>query len=428
MLDRKAFRNSLSSVVSRLARRGLCLDVPHIEALEAQRKRLQTEFESLSARHNHHSRELAAYQATGHDAETLRKALRLAKHEMEALRKALNTVQDELDTLLATTPNLPHESVPDGVAEEDNQCLRRWQEPRKMDFPPRDHVALGEALGGLDFPAAARVAGARFAVLRGPLARLHRALGQLMLDTHTREHGYTELNVPCLVQAHSCFGTGQLPKFADDLFHVQKQDLYLSPTAEVPVTNLMREQILDSDCLPLRYVCHSLCFRSEAGSHGKDVRGLIRQHQFEKVELVQLSSADESWSLLETLTGHAERILQDLGLPYRVMALCAADLGFAAAKTYDLEVWLPGQGRYREISSCSNFTDFQARRMRIRWRNPARGGKTELVHTLNGSGLAIGRTLVAVLENFQDEAGRIILPEVLHPYMDGITVLEPEAR
>ena len=320
-------------------------------------------------------------------------------------------------------PNIPHTSVPPGDKEEDNEEIRRWGELSAMDFAPKDHTTLGEALGLVDFEAATRIAGSRFVVMQGALARLHRALIQFMLDVHTHEHEYVEVNVPYLVNPDSLFGTGQLPKFAEDQFHIEKQDLYLIPTAEVPVTNIARDMILGNAEMPLKYVCHSPCFRSEAGSYGQDTRGMIRQHQFEKVELVQVVRPGDSYRILEELTDHAETILQRLQLPYRVVTLCGGDLGFSAAKTYDLEVWLPSQRRYREISSCSNFEDFQARRMRARWRNPATG-KPELVHTLNGSGLAIGRTLIAIMENFQDEDGRIHIPEVLHPYMGGISVIE----
>ena len=423
MLDSRQFRgNRLETLATALARRGTQLDRERIRGLEEERKRLQTGLEALRAEHKRHSQR-APGGAQAEDLETRRHT----RQRMATLALSLQAVQTEFQELLETIPNVPDASVPDGDSEQDNQCLRRWGTVRTMDFPVRDHVFLGEALGGLHLQAATRMSGARFAVLSGSLAQLHRALVQFMLDIHTQRYGYTEINAPCLVQAHSCFGTGQLPKFADDLFYVPKQELYLSPTGEVPVTNLVREQILNGNTLPQRYVCHSVCFRSEAGSHGKDVRGLIRQHQFEKVELVQLCQAQESPQLLEELTEHAEAVLQALELPYRVMTLCAGELGFSAAKTYDLEVWLPGQGCYREVSSCSNFTDFQARRMKARWREPGQGKKTEFLHTLNGSALAVGRTLVAVLENGQARDGRITLPEVLHPYMGGTRVLKPQA-
>jgi seryl-tRNA synthetase len=356
----------------------------------------------------------------------------------------LKKVQDELEEILHNIPNTPHDSVPEGQSEEDNEIMRHWGDPRQFNFTPQDHVDLGEACGLLDFETAAAIAGSRFVVMKGPLARLHRALIQFMLDTHTREHGYTEVNVPYLVNADSAFGTGQLPKFEQDLFkisrdkpvatgaakpessgagHEMKEDnLYLIPTAEIPVTNMARNRIIETQELPLKYVCHSPCFRSEAGSYGKDTRGMIRQHQFEKVELVQLVRPQDSYEALEQLTAHAETILQRLALPYRVVILCGGDLGFSSAKTYDLEVWMPGQNKYREISSCSNFEAFQARRMLARWRNPA-SGKPELLHTLNGSGLAVGRTLVAIMENYQDRDGRIDIPAVLQQYMGGITII-----
>jgi seryl-tRNA synthetase len=329
-------------------------------------------------------------------------------------------VQAGIQQIVAGIPNLPDDSVPDGKDESDNAEVRRWGEPTALDFEPRDHVDIGEALGGLDFETAAKISGSRFAVMQGDIARLHRALIQFMLDTHTREHGYTETYVPYLVNADSLYGTGQLPKFAEDLFQTAgEHGYYLIPTAEVPVTNIVRDEIIDPERLPLKFVAHTPCFRSEAGSYGKDTRGMIRQHQFEKVELVQIVPPDASWQAHEELTGHAEMILQKLGLPYRVMNLCAGDIGFSAAKTYDLEVWLPGQQAYREISSCSHFVTFQARRMQVRWRNPE-SGKPELAHTLNGSGLAVGRTLVAVLENYQQADGSVVIPEVLRPYMGGI--------
>jgi seryl-tRNA synthetase len=320
-------------------------------------------------------------------------------------------------------PNLPHASVPEGHDPQDNREIRRWGEPGKYNFEPKDHVDLGAALGMLDFETAAKIASSRFVVMNGPLAALHRALIQLMMDTHTREHGYTEVYVPYLVNPHSLFGTGQLPKFAEDQFHIGRQDLYLIPTAEVPVTNIARDEILEAERIPMKYVCHTPCFRSEAGSYGKDTRGMIRQHQFEKVELVQLVRPDSSYAALEELTGHAEVILQKLNLPYRVVALCGGDLGFSSAKTYDLEVWMPGQGRYREISSCSNFESFQARRMKARWRNPETG-KPELVHTLNGSGLAVGRTLIAIMENYQTADGSITIPEIVRPYLGGLGIIK----
>jgi seryl-tRNA synthetase len=349
------------------------------------------------------------------------------KQELEGAEQRLSVLQDELHGLLAGVPNIPHDSVPAGTDEKDNIEVRRWGEPRAFAFEVRDHVDVGAALGGLDFESAAKVTGSRFAFLHGPLAKLHRALIQFMLDTHTEQHGYTETYAPYLVNAESLYGTGQLPKFKEDLFTIagavgegeQARELFLIPTAEVPVTNLARDTIFAADDLPSKRVCHTPCFRSEAGSYGRDTRGMIRQHQFEKVELVQMVPPAQSWQALEELTGHAEAILQALELPYRVMALCAGDMGFSAAKTYDLEVWLPAQQAYREISSCSNFEAFQARRMQARWRNPETG-KPELLHTLNGSGLAVGRTLVAILENYQEADGSVGVPNVLRPYLGGL--------
>ena len=319
-------------------------------------------------------------------------------------------------------PNIPHDSVPEGHTEDETEEIRRWGKAKAFDFEVKDHVDLGESMGLLDFEAGVRIAGTRFSVMQGAIARLHRALIQFMLETHTREHGETELNVPYLANSDSLLGTGQLPKFEEDLFHIEGYDFYLIPTAEVPVTNLVRDQILSAESMPRKYVCHTPCFRSEAGSYGKDTRGMIRQHQFEKVELVQMVKAEDSYAALEELTAHAEKILQLLELPYRVVTLCGGDIGFSATKTYDIEVWLPGQEKYREISSCSNFESFQARRMKARWRNPDTG-KPELIHTLNGSALAVGRTLVAVLENYQDREGRIAIPEVLRPYMGGLDII-----
>ena len=348
-------------------------------------------------------------------------------HELKQAEIDLDTIQTQLINLQLTIPNIPHPTTPTGSSETDNIEIRQWGKPRLFNFNPRDHIDLG-AEGGLDFEAGAKLTGARFTVIRGQLARLHRALIQFMLDMHTQEHSYQEVYVPYMVNADSLRGTGQLPKFEADLFKLSGElNYYLIPTAEVPVTNLVRDCILDDSLLPLRYVCHTPCFRSEAGSYGKDVRGIIRQHQFEKVELVQIVRPNDSYNILETLTSHAEAILKRLNLPYRVIALCSGDIGFASAKTYDLEVWLPGQGKYREISSCSNFEDFQARRLQARWRNPTTG-KPELVHTLNGSGLAVGRTLVAVMENYQDERGHIQVPEVLKPYLGGIEFIIPNGR
>lgn len=419
MLDPKLLRGDLEGVAAALARRGLRLDQARIQDLEARRKALQVQVQELQNDRNARSRAIGQAKAAGADLAPLLAEVASLGDRLKASDEALAAVQAELEDIALATPNLPHESVPDGRDESANREERRWGEPRQFSFAPRDHVDLGALGGRIDFDAASRIAGARFAVLSGPLARLQRALTQFMLDTHTQEHGYTEVYVPYLVNADSLRGTGQLPKFEADLFRVRgEQDYFLIPTAEVPVTNLVRDQILDADRLPRRWVAHTPCFRSEAGSYGKDTRGMIRQHQFEKVELVMVTRAEDSFAALETLTGHAESILQRLELPYRVVTLCTGDLGFSAMKTYDLEVWLPGQGRYREISSCSNFGDFQARRLQARWRNPATG-KPELVHTLNGSGLAVGRTLVAVMENYQEADGRIRVPAVLAPYLGG---------
>ena len=419
MIDIKRLRKEPEEVARLLARRGYVFDLERFNALEAERKRLQVEMQDLQNRRNTQSRAIGQAKARGEDVSELLAEVTALGDRLDAVKKEAEAVQARLEAWLLELPNIPHESVPDGADEAANVEVRRWGEPRRFDFEPRDHVALGEALGGLDLPAAARLSGARFSVLRGALARLHRALIQFMLDLHVSEHGYQEVYVPYLVQAHALRGTGQLPKFEQDLFRVAGDtDLYLIPTAEVPVTNLVREQILEADALPARFVAHTPCFRSEAGAAGRDTRGLIRQHQFEKVELVQVVRPEDSWAALETLLGHAEAVLQKLELPYRVVTLCAGDLGFAAAKTYDLEVWLPGQQRYREISSCSNFEDFQARRMMARYRNP-HTGKPEWVHTLNGSGLAVGRTLVAVLENHQLADGSIRIPPALRPYLGG---------
>ncbi len=424
MLDPKLLRNDPEAVAAQLARRGFRLDVGRIRALEEERKALQVRTETLQAERNRRSKAIGRAKAAGEDIQPLLDEVAGLGRELDEVKGLLETCQHTLNELLLAVPNLPDPEVPDGQGEDDNVEIRRWGEPRRFDFEVRDHVDVGAALG-LDFEAAAKLSGARFAVMHGDLARLHRALIQFMLDTHTREHGYSEVYVPYLVNADSLRGTGQLPKFEEDLFATCGDPrYYLIPTAEVPVTNLARDEILDAAELPRRHVCHTPCFRSEAGSHGKDTRGMIRQHQFEKVELVQLVPPAESDAALEGLTGHAEAILQKLGLPYRVMFLCAGDIGFSAARTYDLEVWLPGQGKYREISSCSNFRDFQARRMQARWRNPETG-KPELLHTLNGSGLAVGRTLVAILENYQQADGSVEVPEVLRGYLGGQERLIP---
>ena len=427
MLDPKLLRTDLEAVAANLARRGFRLDTERLRELEARRKALQVRTQELQKERNARSRRIGQAKARGEDIQPLLAEVGRLGDELKQAEAELAAVQAELREIQLGIPNLLDDSVPDGADESDNVELRRWGEPPAFDFTPRDHVDLGEALDGLDFEAAARIAGSRFAVMRGAVARLHRALIQFMLDLHTGEHGYREVYVPYLVNADSLYGTGQLPKFEADLFKVESEHgFYLIPTAEVPVTNLARDEILPAEALPLRLVAHTPCFRSEAGSYGRDVRGLIRQHQFEKVELVQLVRPEDSAAAHEALTGHAEAVLQRLGLPYRVVVLCAGDTGFSAAKTYDLEVWLPGQGKYREISSCSNFRDFQARRMQARWRNPDTG-KPELLHTLNGSGLAVGRTLVAVLENYQRADGSVVVPEVLRNYMNGLEVIEPTA-
>jgi len=418
VLDPQLLRREPETVAARLAARGFALDLPRLAALETRRKAAQTETEQLQAERNRVSRAVGEAKRRGEDAAPLLAQMGGVGERLAQLEAGLKAVQDELDAYCLEIPNLPHDSVPVGSSEDDNVEVRRWGTLPVFDFTPRDHVDLGEALGGLDFETATKIAGARFSLLRGPLAALQRALTQFMLDLHTRQHGYTEVYVPYLVNADSLVGTGQLPKFEEDLFAVGG-GYYLIPTAEVPVTNIVRDSIVDVSDMPLKLVAHTPCFRSEAGSYGKDTRGMIRQHQFEKVELVRLVPPETSWQAHEELTADAEAVLQKLGLTYRVMALCTGDMGFSAAKTYDLEVWLPGQGKYREISSCSNFGDFQARRLKARWRNPATG-KPELLHTLNGSGLAVGRTLVAVLENYQQADGSIVVPNVLRPYLGGM--------
>jgi len=419
MIDPQLLRKDVAAAAAALARRGYRLDTAAIETLEEQRKAVQVDTQQLQHLRNSLSKEIGKLKAQGQDTKDAMAEVAALGTKLEDGERALEAIQEQLNALLLTIPNVPHASVPEGTGEENNREIRRWGEPGKFDFKPKDHVDLGEQLGLLDFERATAIAGARFVVMHGALARLHRALIQFMLDVHTRDHGYTEVNVPYLVNPQSAQGTGQLPKSAEDMFHIGRQDLYLVPTAEVPVTNLARDQIIAAEKLPLKYVCHTPCFRSEAGTYGKDTRGMIRQHQFEKVELVQLVRPEDSYAVLEQLTAHAETILQRLELPYRVVALCSGDLGFASAKTYDLEVWLPGQDKYREISSCSNFEAFQARRMLARWRNPATN-KPELLHTLNGSALAVGRTLIAILENGQQADGRIAVPRALHAYMGGM--------
>ncbi|MCU0935975.1 MAG: serine--tRNA ligase [Gammaproteobacteria bacterium] len=422
MLDPRLFRNELHQTAERLARRGYSLDTDRIAALEGERKAVQVRTQELQAERNARSKAIGKAKAGGQDPGPLLAEVGRLGEDLKTAEARLEALQGELEAILLTVPNIPHASVPSGGGEADNQEVRRWGAPRELGFEPKDHADLGAALGLLDFETATKISGSRFAVIAGPLARLHRALTQFMLDLHTTRHGYREVYVPYLVNAASLTGTGQLPKFKEDLFHIPLQDFYLIPTAEVPVTNIARDVIYEAQEMPQRFVCHTPCFRSEAGSYGKDTRGMIRQHQFEKVEMVQMVPPAESYRALEELTGHAEAVLQALGLPYRVVTLCTGDMGFSSAKTYDIEVWLPGQQRYREISSCSNFEDFQARRMKARWRNPETG-KPELLHTLNGSGLAVGRTLVAVMENYQEPDGRIAVPEVLRAYVGGATYI-----
>jgi len=425
MLDIQLLRNQIDVVTAALGARGAGFDPAPFLTLESERKNLQTRTQELQARRNALSKQIGILKGKGEDASAVMAEVGGIGDELKANEHALGVLLGHIDALVAGLPNLPHESVPAGRDESDNVEISRWGTPREFDFEVSDHVDVGSALGGLDFEAAVKISGSRFAVMRGGIARLHRALAQFMLDVHTREHGYTEVYVPYLVNAESMFGTGQLPKFEADLFSVPKDDgrFYLIPTAEVPVTNLVRGELLSADALPLKFVSHTPCFRSEAGSYGRDTRGMIRQHQFDKVELVRIEHPDNSWAALEELAGHAEAILRKLDLPYRKIVLCAGDMGFSAAKTYDLEVWLPAQKTYREISSCSCFDAFQARRMQTRFKNAQ--GKNELVHTLNGSGLAVGRTLVAVLENYQQADGSVLVPKALVPYMGGLEVLEP---
>ncbi|WP_296060281.1 serine--tRNA ligase [uncultured Amphritea sp.] len=423
MLDPKFIRSNPEEVAQLLIKKGYTFPVEEFNALENQRRDVQVESERLQNERNTRSKNIGKAKAAGEDIAPLLAEVSTLGEQLDSAKEQLKVVQEQMDALLMGMPNIPHESVPAGLSEDDNIEIRKWGEPTQLDFEPKDHVDLGELNGGLDFATAAKITGARFAVLRGGIARMHRALIQFMLDTHTAEHGYQETYVPYLVNADSLRGTGQLPKFEEDLFKVPgERDYYLIPTAEVPVTNIVRDEIVDAEQMPLKFVAHTPCFRSEAGSHGRDTRGMIRQHQFEKVELVHIVEPSKSWDALEELIGNAEKILQKLNLPYRVVTLCGGDLGFSAAKTYDIEVWLPGQQKYREISSCSNMGDFQARRMMARWRNPETG-KPELVHTLNGSGLAVGRTLVAILENYQTAQGNVKVPEALLPYMGGITEL-----
>src|SRR4051812_13567906 len=422
MLDVQLIRSDLDAVAQRLATRSVTIDVAAFRMLEEQRKKAQVRTQDLQSKRNTSSKLIGELKRKGGDTSALMSDMSAVGDELKAIERDLEAIQEKLAGMLLMIPNLPHASVPVGKSLDDNVELRRVGEPRKFQFPVKDHVDIGTALGLLDFDAAAKISGARFTLMKGPLARLHRALTQFMLNVHTGEHGYTEVYVPYLVNADSMRGTGQLPKFEDDLFSVPRAEggkLYLIPTAEVPVTNIVRDEVVPAEKLPLKFVCHSPCFRSEAGSYGKDTRGMIRQHQFDKVEIVQIVRPEQSTEAHEQLTGHAEAILQKLELPYRVMLLCTGDMGFSSAKTYDLEVWLPAQKAYREISSCSTFEAFQARRMQARFRNDK--GKPEPVHTLNGSGLAVGRTLVAILENYQREDGSIDVPAALHPYMGGLT-------
>jgi seryl-tRNA synthetase len=422
MLDVQLLRSNLQAVARRLADRGYVFPVDEFAKLEAARKAVQTETQELQAERNQVSTQVAQFKAKGEDASQLIAKVNAQADRRKALEQELERVQAKLDDFLRGIPNMPHASVPTGKSSEDNPEVRKVGTPQAFKFSVKDHVAIGEGLGLLDFATASKLSGARFSVMKAGIAQLHRALAQFMLDVHTREHGYTEVYVPYLVTGECADGVSSLAKFKDDLFKVEGRDLFLIPTAEYPVTNFVRDQIIPGEKLPLKFVCHSPCFRSEAGSYGKDTRGIIRQHQFDKVELVQIAHPQQSYELLEALTGHAEVILKRLDLPYRVVTLCTADMGFAAAKTYDIEVWLPGQQAYREISSCSNFEAFQARRMQARFRNEK--GRTEFVHTLNGSALAVGRTLIAVLENYQNADGSVAVPEALRPYMGGMTAIK----
>ena len=428
MLDIQLLRSDIERVKKRLEDRSIEFPVVEFVELEAKRKKIQTRTQELQARRNTTSTQVGHFKTLGDQAKVdeLRQSAVSDAGELKALEKELAEIQARLEKLLLDVPNIPHESVPSGKSSADNREERRVGSPRQFGFAPKDHVDLGAGLKQLDFDAATKIAGARFVLMKGPLARLHRAIAQFMLDVHTQEHGYTEIYAPYLVNAESMRGTGQLPRFEADLFAVPRGEegkFYLIPTAEVPVTNIVRDEIVPLESLPLKFVCHSPCFRSEAGSYGKDTRGMIRNHQFDKVELVQIAHPQKSYEQLEQLTGHAEEILKRLELPYRVVTLCAGDMGFAAAKTYDIEVWLPGQNAYREISSCSNFEAFQARRMQARFRNEK--GKPELVHTLNGSGLAVGRALIAVMENYQYEDGSIGVPAALRPYMGKLERIGP---
>ncbi|MEX5879667.1 serine--tRNA ligase [Proteus vulgaris] len=425
MLDPNLLRNELDAVAEKLARRGFTLDVEKIRQQEERRKVLQVETESLQAERNSRSKSIGAAKARGEDIEPLRQEVNLLGEKLEAAKAELEVLQAEIRDYVLTIPNMPDDAVPNGKDDSENVEVSRWGTPKTYDFELKDHVTLGELTDGLDFASAVKITGSRFVVMKGQIARLHRAITQFMLNLHTEEHGYQEMYVPYLVNHVTLYGTGQLPKFSEDLFHTKpleeeaESQYALIPTAEVPVTNMVRDVILDEDDLPLKMTAHTPCFRSEAGSYGRDTRGLIRMHQFDKVELVQIAHPEKSMEALEELTGHAEKVLQLLNLPYRKVVLCTGDIGFGSRKTYDLEVWVPAQNTYREISSCSNMWDFQARRMQARFRSKG-DKKTQLVHTLNGSGLAVGRTLVAIMENYQMADGRIEIPEVLRPYMNGL--------
>ena len=422
MLDIQLLRSQSDEVAARLATRGAGFDAAAFQALEDERKGLQVRTQELQAKRNTLSKQIGQLKAKGEDTAAVMQEVAGLGEELKRNEETLADLLNRINAFVSVIPNLPHESVPVGKSEADNVEVRRWGTPREFGFAVKDHVDLGSDLGGFDFDAATKISGARFTLMKGAIARLHRALAQFMLDVHTQEHGYTEVYAPYLVNGNSMFGTGQLPKFHEDLFHIKDDGYFLIPTAEVPVTNIVRDTIVDLAQMPLKFVCHTPCFRREAGSYGKDTRGLIRQHQFDKVELVRIERPENSWAALEELTGHAEAILEKLELPYRRVALCTGDMGFSAAKTYDLEVWLPGQNTYREISSCSNFEAFQARRMQARFRGEK--GKPELAHTLNGSGLAVGRTLVAVLENYQRADGSVDVPVALRPYMGDIELIE----
>ena len=423
MLDPQLIRNKLDTIVEESLRRGVSIDKNKIKKIEDNRKKIQVETEKLQSERNNISKKIGELKSKGEQTENLLEKVTIIKKQLEENEEKLNSIQKELNELLIAIPNIPHKSVPNGNSDTDNKLIREWGEKPKFDFKIKDHVDLGESLNQIDFDSAVKVSCSRFVVLKDKIAQLHRALIQFMIETHTTEHGYQEINVPYLVNSDSCINTGQLPKFKEDLFRIQDQDLYLIPTAEIPVTNVVKDQIIEDTSLPLKYVCHSPCFRSEAGSYGKDPRGIIRQHQFEKVELVQIVQPENSYTALEELTINAEEILKRLNLSYRVVALCAGDLGFSAAKTYDIEVWLPSQNMYREISSCSNFESFQARRMQARYRD-SKTNKPELLHTLNGSGLAVGRTLIAIMENYQTKTGDILIPNVLRQYMANQSIIK----